>query len=84
MLCVILITLALSHGDSIRKANFFGPITQNLQNLSDVGTFAFGAAGMEDLPLQAIAGALLGSGQTFRKYRTVMEIFKKACWNAKG
>jgi hypothetical protein len=65
MLCVILITLALSHGDFIRKANFFGPITQNLQNLSDVGTLAFGPAGVQDLPTQAMAGAMLGSGQTF-------------------
>ena len=57
--------LVLSHGNFIRKANFFGPITQNLHNLSDVGTFAFGTAGVEDLPMLAIAGALLGSGQTF-------------------
>ena len=34
--------------------------------------------------MQAIAGALLGSGQTFRKYRTVMEIFKMASRNANG
>ena len=65
MLCVILITLALPHGDFIRKANFFGPITQNLQNLSDVGTFAFGTAGLEGFPMLAIAGTLLGSGQIF-------------------
>ena len=55
---------ALSHGDFIRKADFLGPITQNLQNFSDVGTFAFGTAGVEDLAMQAIAGTLLGSGQT--------------------
>jgi len=84
MLCVILITLVLSHSDFIGKVNLFRPITQNLQDLSNVGTFAFGTARVEVFPLQAVAGTLFGSGQTFIKYRAVMEIFKKTGGDANG
>ena len=81
---MILISLALSHGYFLRKTTVFGPITQNLQKLSDIGTFAFGTAGVQNLTMQAIAGTLIGSGQAFRKYGAVMEIFKKAGRNANG
>ena len=71
-------SLALSHGYFIRKANLFGPITHNLHNLSDVGTFTFSGAGMKDILVKAMAGTLLGSCLTLRKHRTVIKIFEKA------
>jgi hypothetical protein len=74
----------MSYGYFRRKVNFFRPITQNLQNLSDVSTFAFGTAGVEVFPVPAIAGTVLGSGQTFIKYRTVMEIFEQTGRDADG
>ena len=74
----------LSHSYFSRKVGFFRPITQNLQNFSNVGTFAFGTARVEVLPMPAIAGTVLGSGQTFFKYRTIMEIFKQTGGDANG
>ena len=51
---MIYIILELPHGDFIRKTCFFGPVTQNLQDFSDIGTFALGRTGVEDVAVQAM------------------------------
>jgi len=83
-LYVVFTILVLSHSNLLRKVNLFGPIPQHLQNFSDIGTLAMVLTGVKNLLVPAISGALLGPGQTFRKYRAVVEILKKAGGNADG
>ncbi len=84
MLCMMVITLALPYGNFIRKTIFFGPITHNLHDFSDIGTFAFCLTGAKYILMLTMPGTLLGSGLTFWKHRTVIKIFEKTGGNANG
>jgi len=62
----------------------FGPLAHDLYDLSDIGTFAFLAAGIKCISIAAIAGTIFSIRFAFRKYRAVIEIPEKARRNSNG
>jgi hypothetical protein len=81
---LILLSPALLLGDFGWMALIFWPFAHDLYDLSDIGTFAFLAAGVESVSIAAIAGAVFSIRLAFRKYRAVIEVPEKARRNSNG